>query len=280
MNGFTLRRGIVVPDLRQMLPLLSHGEAGRDLAAAVFEGRADRMRAMIARDRQLLATVAAGADAATSGDLLTFAVATGEPALVMALLECGMPPDGALPGRALALALMADSPDMAAVLLGAGASADPQTRPGGVDVLATAIDADHGAAVAILLRYGANPRWADEFGIDRVRLAVDAERFVIAEQLLAAGGCGWRVAEDGSTAAHRTALGAAFFDDADNRAAQQRLEARFADEARGNGIGWPLPSPSAIRARFHDRVWPTSAMAALGMIALPQTLARWAVSWP
>jgi hypothetical protein len=284
VNIFTLRPGAILPDERQVIATISHGAAGRDLASAVFASDVRDIRRLLGRDPTLInAMVSEHAGDPLSGplsDLLTCAVSTGRLATITALLESGMPPDGMVPGLALSLALLADTPDMAALLLASGAAPDPQCLIGGTDAMAIAIEYDHPGAVSMLLRHGADPRWADGFGIDRVRLAVDSHRFAIAEQIIDGGGCGWRIAADGSTAAHGVMSPPVWFDQGASGAARARLAIRFARDAEAVSLPWPLPPPATIRAALLAGRMPTDAMRRIGMIALPGALARIVASDP
>ena len=183
---FTKRPGVVLPDRNKILANLSNGGSGRAVAEAILDGRIDDARDMLARDPRLLSTAVthdarmAVAPTGQSGDLLTLAVSQCDAGAIRMLLDAGLSPDGARPGSALTLALLADTPAMAEQLLAAGAKPDPLL--GGEDAMAAAIIFSHPGAVMTLLRHGADPRWADEFGIDRVRLAVDSEQVDIAEK--------------------------------------------------------------------------------------------------
>jgi hypothetical protein len=271
---FTNRRSVVLPDRTKVLANLSNGGSGRAVAEAILDGRIDDVRAMLARDPRLLKTVVThdprmdAAPTGQSGDLLTLAVSNCDAKVIAMLLEVGMPADGVKPGNALSLALLADTPDLAEQLLQAGASPDP--RPNGDDAMAAAIAFSHPGAVMTLLRHGADPRWADSFGIDRVRLAVDAEQLDIAELLVAKGGSLWTVAEDGSMAAHLLADPAIIFDSAEMNAARARLVAK----AEVSGIGWPPPDRATVKRMGLSGQWPTAAMATAGMRVPPQALAR------
>jgi hypothetical protein len=271
---FTKRPSVVLPDRTKVLANLSNGGSGRAVAEAILDGRIGEARAMLMRDPRLLKTVVThdprmdAAPLGQSGDLLTFAVSKCDPKAVAMLLEAGIPADGVRPGNALALALLADTPDIAEQLLQAGASPDP--LPNGEDAMAAALAFSHPGAVMTLLRHGADPRWADGFGIDRVRLAIDAEQLDIAELLIAKGGSIWTVAEDGSMAAHLLADPAIIFNSPEMNAARARLVAK----AQGSGLPWPPPDRATVKRMVLSGQWPNAAMAAAGMIATPQALAR------
>ena len=271
---FSKRPSVVLPDRTKVLANLSNGGSGRAIAEAILDGRIDDARAMLVRDPRLINTVVThnprmdAAPTGQSGDLLTLAVSRCDGKMIAMLIEAGMPPDGVKPGNALSLALLADTPDLAEQLLQAGASPDP--LPEGDDPMAAAITFSHPGAVMTLLRHGANPRWADTFGIDRVRLAVDAEQLDIAELLVAKGGSLWTIAEDGSMAAHLIADPAIVFDSPAMNAARARLVAK----AQSDGLMWPPPDRATVKRMVLSGQWPTAAMTAAGMSVSPKALAR------
>jgi hypothetical protein len=273
---FSRSPSVVLPDRTRVLANLTNGGAGRALAEAILDGRIDDARAMIAHDPRLLTTVVThdprmdAAPAGQSGDLLTLAVSRCNPDIIAMLIESGASPNGAIPGQALALALIADTPVMADFLLSAGASPDPQTLPGGIDAMGEAIMFSRIGAVMTLLRHGANPRWHDAFGIDRVRQAVDAEQVDIAELLVAKGGSPWTIAEDGSTAVHELMQPPVAF----NSPAQTAVRARLIEVAKSSGLPWPPPDRATIKRMVQNGNWPTAAMTKAGMVATPEALAR------
>jgi hypothetical protein len=273
---FTKRPAVVLPDRTKVLANVTNGGSGRAVAEAILDGRIDAAREMLARDPRLLSTVVThdprmdAAPTGQSGDLLTLAVSRCDAKGIAMLLEAGMPPNGIKTGNALALAILADLPDMAEQLLQAGASADPQNLPGGEDAMAAAITFSHPGAVMTLLRHGADPHWADAFGVDRVRLAVDAEQIDIAELLVAKGGSLWAVAEDGSMAIHGLMDAALVFDRPEMNAARTRLVA----QAQASELPWPPPDRAIIKRMILSGQWPTAAMTKAGMTVSSQTRAR------
>lgn len=269
-------RAVVLPDRRRVLTNVTNGTSGRAVAQSVLDGRLDDAQAMLIRDPRLLTTVVAHdarmdrAPGGQYGDLLTLAVATCSSDAVAMLIARGMPPDGVQPGQALTLALLADTPVLAERLLRGGASPDPQTLPGGRDAMAEAIAFGHAGAVMMLLRHGADPRWHDAFGSDRLRQAVDAEQLAIAELLAEVGASLWSVTDDGSMAAHVITRPAVVFSSPVVAAARARLVER----AKASGLPWPPPPRTTVRAMFASGQWPTPAMTSAGMLATPAVLAR------
>jgi hypothetical protein len=273
---FTKRSSVVLPDRNRVLANVSNGASGRAIAEALLDDRIEDARAMLVRDPRLIETVvthdprAVQSPAGQYGDLLTLAVSRCEPEGVHMLLERGMPADGIKRGNALALAVLADTPDLAELLLNSGASPDPQKQAGGEDVMRSAIAFSNLGAVMTLVRHGADPRWQDGQGIDRVRLALDAEQTDIAEFLVEKGGTLWSVAGDGSMAAHELLAEPMVFNSAEMKAARARLVER----AKQSGIAWPPPDRATVRQMVASGAWPTAAMAKAGMTVAPATLER------
>ncbi|MFA6118014.1 MAG: hypothetical protein WC729_28775 [Sphingomonas sp.] len=273
---FSKRSSVVLPDRTRVLANVTNGASGRTLAEAVLDGRTGEARAMLARDPRLIGTVVthdprmSSAPDGQYGDLLTLAVSRCDPDGIAMLLAAGMPANGVRPGNALTLALLADSPDLAEALLRAGASPDPQRLPDGEDAMKSAIAFSHVGGVMTLLRHGADPRWADSFGIDRVRMALDAEQADIAELLVQKGGTLWSVAGDGSMAVHELVAEPVAFTGPEMKAARARLVER----AKASGIGWPPPDRATVRQMVASGAWPTPAMAKAGMTVSAEALAQ------
>jgi hypothetical protein len=272
---YTKRASVVLPDRTRVLAHLSNGASGRALAEAIFDGRVEDARAMLARDPRLITTAVIDdpnvpqPPTGQYGDLLTFAVARCDADAATMLFAAGMPKDGVKRGNALSLAILADSPAMAEQLLAAGASPDPQAT-GGEDPMRSAIGFGHLGGVMTLLRHGADPRWTDRFGIDHVRMAMDAEQAEIAELLVEKGGTLWSVADDGSMAAHALLEQPVIFTSPAMRAARARLLER----ARKPGLGWPPPDRATVKQQVASGAWPTAEMARAGMTVAPAVLER------
>ena len=273
---FTNRANVVLPDRNRVLANVSNGASGRAIAEALLDGRVEDAQAMLARDPRLIDTVVTHdprmpePPTGQYGDLLTLAVSRCDHDAIAMLLAAGMPADGVRPGSALSLAILADSPELAERLLQAGASPDPQAAKGGEDPMRAAISFSHIGGVMTLLRHGADPRWADPFGIDRARLALDAEQADIAELLVEKGGTLWSVAEDGSMAAHELLAEPVIFTGAEMKAARARL----LEQARRSPMGWPPPDRATVKQMVVSGAWPTAAMAKAGMSVAPATLER------
>ncbi|MBB5710891.1 hypothetical protein FHT02_002131 [Sphingomonas xinjiangensis] len=275
INCFSKRPSVVRPDRNRVLASLSNGASGRTLADAILDGRVDEARAILTRDPRLIDTAvlpeANGIQppAGQYGDLLTLAVSRCDADAARMLFDQGMPRDGVLAGNALSLAILADDPRMAELLLRSGASPDPQQR-GGEDPMRAAITFSHIGGVMTLLRHGADPRWSDSFGIDRVRLALDAEQAEIAELLVDKGGTLWSVAGDGSMAAHELLGEPVVFGSDAAKAARARLIAR----AKQDGIGWPPPNRATVKRMVTAGNWPTADMVKAGVTVAPAVLEK------
>ena len=277
---FTKRPSVVLPDRAKVLANVSNGGSGRALAEAVLDGNIDAAAAMLARDPRLIRTIVThdpqmdAAPTGQAGDLLTLAVSRCDMGMIDMLLKAGMPVDGAKIGNALSLALLADTPDMAEHLLNAGASPDPQKLDGGEDAMATAMTFSHPGAVMTLLRHGADPRYVDALGVDRVREAVGTEQVNIAEILVKAGASLWTVAEDGSMAVHDLARPALIFKTAELNAARDRLLTLAESQANAAALPWPPPDRQTVKRMMLSGQWPTAAMIRVGMVPSAQALAR------
>ncbi|WP_313537636.1 hypothetical protein [Sphingomonas sp.] len=272
---YTKRASVVLPDRNRVLAHLSNGASGRALAEAIFDGRVEDAHAMLLRDPRLIGTAVVDdpkvpqPPAGQYGDLLTFATARCDADAVTMLFAAGMPKDGVKRGAALSLAILADSPAMAEQLLSAGASPDPQVG-GGESAMRNAIAFGHLGGVMTLLRHGADPRQADRFGIDPVRMAMDAEQAEIAELLVEKGGTLWSVADDGSMAAHALLVPPVIFSSPEMLAARTRLIER----GRNAGFGWPPPDRATVKQQIARGNWPTPAMAKAGMTVAPSVRER------
>ena len=270
------KRAVVLPDRTRVLANVSNGASGRALADALLDGKLDQVRTILARDPRLIGTVVThdprmdAPPPGQSGDLLTLAVSRCDTDGIALLLKAGMPADGIARGNALTLALLADAPEMAELLLQAGASPDPQKVAGGEDAMRQAIAFSHIGAVMTLLRHGADPRWHDAFGIDRVRMAMDAEQADIAELLIDKGGTLFSVGGDGSMAAHELLAEPIAFKSPELKAARARLVER----AKASPIGWPPPDRATIKRMIASGTWPTEKMARAGMTVAPEVLAK------
>lgn len=241
---FTTRH-VVLPDENRVMGRLSGGQSGRELVAAIWKGDvADATRRLRADPR--LATVAVQPDPelysqpdGQYGDLLTFAVARCDKAMVEALLDAGVPANGAEPGSALTLALLSDDPELPELLLSRGASPNPQKLQGGHDVFGSVAAANHVGGVAMLLRHGLDVKYADRFGRSYLDDAIAMNAYAIAEMLAKAGADLRHADRDGFTPAHGLAKPPVKAISAEDSAARERLIAR----AKADGQPWPPPPP-------------------------------------
>jgi hypothetical protein len=275
-SGCYTKRKVVVPDASLVRTNISHGQSGRDIADAIIAGDNARALAILQADPKV-----AGAqvlfDPARSterpqgqyGDILSLAVSRCDLSLVGELLSAGLSPDGVQKGEALTLALLADGPEMAELLLRAGATVDPQ-KGGGKNVMHEVTAFGHVGAAMMLLRYGLDAAWEDEFGDGHLQTAVDMEQYRIAELLIEKGANPFRIGGAGNMAAQS-------FDrpliiaNADNDAARQRLLLRTKKQWEAAGLTWPLPSVALVREKILAGEWPSPAMKAAGVPPLTTT---------
>jgi hypothetical protein len=264
------KRPVVTPDRLLSLSNVTNGQSGRELAEAVLDGRKDDALAMLARDPRLATTQVAWDKARSTerpkgqyGDLLTFAVARCDTGLIDALLAAGLPVDGAQIGEALTLALLADQPDMAELLLTRGASPDPQKRGGTNAMQEVAAFGQIGAAM-MLLRHGLDLNWQDEFGNGHLENAVDMEQYRIAALFIDQGGNPWRVGGAGNMAVQNIARPLVVAD-ASDEAARTALETKLKSHAVGHGLPWPPPDFNAVRQMMLNGQWPGDKLRTAGV---------------
>jgi hypothetical protein len=271
---FTARPTVVRPDARLAMAHLSTGAAGKALTEAVFAGNIDTVRQMIAADPKLLLTEVTfdkqmqSAPTGQYGDLLTFAVANCNVDMVELLLELGMPADGVQRGEALGLALLSDSPEMADIILRAGASPDPQKR-GGKNLMHELLAFAAAGGVQTLIRHKADMQYVDRFGNDHLDTALSMEQFAIAELLVNAGARLWRINGAGALSAWTLNKPPVLQPGKDDLAARERLITK----AKAAGIDWPPPDPAAVRNMVLAKIWPTTDMQKAGMIISPEAKA-------
>lgn len=187
----------MLPDPVKVRQAINHGGSGQELAGAVFDGDVDTVRRMLAADPALSDTHVPPvrypnfAPDGQFGDLLTFAVARGDGAMLDALLDAGVAPDGVVPCKALDLAIDLDRLALAERLLKAGARANPMAADA-VDVPMLSA-ARHGnvEAARLLLRHGADPGWRDSSGTSLLQTTVDMDSMRVAEAMIDAGADPW-----------------------------------------------------------------------------------------
>jgi hypothetical protein len=266
---FTLR-DVVVPKPELVLPNVSNGQAGRDVAAAVFDGKIDDVTTMIKRDSRLLTTTTGydknkNSERPTGqyGDLLTFAVSRCDLVMEKQLLDLGMPVNGADIGGALTLALLADTPEMAELLLQRGASPDPQ-KLGGENAMDRITAFQQFGGAMMLLRHGLDVNWEDEFGFTHLHNAIAMQQYRIAELLIEKGANPWRIGTAGSLPAQYFSRPLILDRPVENEA-RLRLLAKVKTEAPLKGFDWPLPDVKTVRKMVLLGKWPTKEMLAAGV---------------
>ena len=240
----------VLPQRAATLADPALGQSARDLAAALFDRDLERAEILLKRDAAL-ARVRVG----PHHDMLIVALATCDTRAVELLLRHGAPRDGRGDGLPLQIALRANDPALAHALLTAGASPNPRAQPTGP--LRTAIGQGSLGGVRMLLDFGADPDVAEETGHRPLHIALDQERFRIAELLLDRGADAWAIDSGGANLGSSTAA-PMLTASADEAAAQKRLAARLPK------LGWsdPLPSPQQIRDLALGGQWPPRASGA------------------
>jgi hypothetical protein len=264
------KRDVVVPRPELVLPNVNNGQAGRDIAAAVFEGKIDVVTAMIKRDSRLLTTTTGYDKAKNSerptgqyGDLLTFAVSRCDLAMEKQLLDLGMPVNGADIGGALTLALLADTPEMAELLLQRGASPDPQ-KLGGQNAMNDITAFQQVGGVMMLLRYGLDLNWQDQFGNGYLQTAVNMEQYRIAELLIAKGASPWQISGGGAMPVQLMSA-PLILENAVENEARLRLLAKIEADAKEKNLPWPPPDFKTVRKMVLLGKWPTKEMLASGV---------------
>ena len=264
------KRDVVVPRPELVLPNVSNGQAGRDIAAAVFDGKIDDVTAMIKRDSRLLTTTTGYDKSKNSerptgqyGDLLTFAVSRCDLAMEKQLLDLGMPVNGAEIGGALTLALLADTPEMAELLLQRGASSDPQ-KLGGQNAMNDITAFQQVGGVMMLLRYGLDLNWQDQFGNGYLQTAVNMEQYRIAELLITKGANPWQISGGGAMPVQLMNAPLILENPLENEA-RLRLIAKVEADTKTKGLPWPPPDFKTVRKMVLLGKWPTKEMLAGGV---------------
>lgn len=249
--------GTVFPERQAALANRDMGQSARDLIAALFDRDYDAAKALLDQDRTI-ARQPIGRDA----DVLILALATCEPRFVDLLLERGAPADGARAGAPLIMALRANEPWYAQRLLAAGATPNPADDPLGP--MRTAIALNSAGGVRLLLDHGANVDAMERTGTRALHIALDMERFQIAELLLERHADPWAIDSGGANLGSAVAEGMLTKSPADE-AAQRRLSQRV------QAIGWPQPAPHPreLRHLAFSGEWPPAAARGRGAPAVP-----------
>jgi hypothetical protein len=263
-------RDVLLPDRELVLANVSNGQAGRDIAAAVFDGKIDDVTAMIKRDNRLFTTQAVYDKNKFSerpdgqyGDLLTFAVSRCDLAMEQHLLDLGMPINGTQIGSALTVALLADKPEMAELLLQKGASPDPQ-KLGGENTMREITSFSQLGGVLMLLRHGLDVKWQNQFGNGHLQTAVDMEEYRIAKALIDKGANPWQISGGGAMPV-QLMTGPLILENAVENEARLRLVGKIEADAKTKGLPWPPPDFKTVRKMVLLGKWPTKEMLAGGV---------------
>jgi hypothetical protein len=270
-------RLVVIPNRELVLANVTNGQSGKEIAEAVLDGRIDDVTLMLKRDQRLIQTNVAYDKAKASerpdgqyGDLLTFAVSRCDLAMEKQLLDLGMPVNGADIGGALTLALLADTPEMAELLLQRGASPDPQ-KLGGQNAMNDITAFQHVGGVMMLLRHGLDLNWQDEFGDDHLQGALGMQQYRIAELLIEKGANPWCIGGGGALPAQYFARPMILENAADNEA-RLHLLTKVVAEAKAKGFPWPPPDFKTVRKMVLLGKWPTKEMLAAGVPPVSPTV--------
>ena len=234
------------PDAARRDPAL--GESGRALIEAVLAHDVGRVDELLKRDPALARTDAGGTT------LAELAVATGDAGLLHVLLSRGGEPDGIGDGAPLILALHATEPDLALVLLLAGASPTPADAP--LEPFRAAIALGSLAGVQMLLDHGADPDTAGPLARRPLHIALDMEQFEVAELLLRCGADPWALDASGANLATGATTPMV-----SGSLANAVAQARLREQVRGLGWPEPIPTPAALVAKAAAGDWPPRARA-------------------
>lgn len=270
---YTTRPSVVRPDPRLVLANLTTGASGQNVTEAIFAGDHARVRSMIQADAKLLTTQVVfdtkmqSTPSGQYGDLLAFAVSRCDIDMVQLLLELGMPADGVQRGEALTLALLADTYDIAELLLRNHASPDPQ-KTGGKNSMYELISFGAAGGVQTLLRHNVDLQYVDKFGNDHLDTALSMEHYEIAEYLVNGGARLWRINGAGAVSAWTLSKPPVLEPSRNATAARERLIAR----AKKGAPFWPAPDPVTVRDGVLTKSWPTAEMQKAGMVITPEAL--------
>lgn len=264
---------VSLPKREAVLAHVTNGEAGRDIAAAVLDGEDEAVRRLAGADPGLLQTHVPPVEYPNStpdgqyGDLLTFAVSRCDAEMVNTLLELGLSPNGALYGYALELAVQANSPELPALLLEAGADPDPQKKDMRAYPMHMASLLANPAAARLLIEYGADLDWANQFGRTALQHAVDQDSMTVAEVLIEAGADPWRVSNGGGLPAFGI-YEPLLLTNEQEEAARTRL----IEKLKADGVAWPPPNPAELRRLILAGEWPNAEQRAAGAPPVPDSV--------
>jgi hypothetical protein len=263
-------RDVLLPKRELVLANATNGQTGKEIAEAVLNGRIDDVTAMLKRDPRLMQTNVVYDKAKASerpdgqyGDLLTLAISRCDLAMEKHLLDLGMPVNGVDVGGALTLALLADTPEMAELLLQRGASPDPQ-KLGGENVMSRVTAFQQVGGAMMLLRHRLDVNWQDQFGNGHLQTAVNMEQYRIAEALIDKGANPWQISGGGAMPVQLMSAPLILENMLENEA-RIRLLAKIEADAKAKGLPWPAPDFKTVRKMVLLGKWPTKEMLAGGV---------------
>lgn len=240
----------MLPDRQKARLAVTNGASGRALTDAVFEGDDAAVRRMLRADPALRDTHVPPvpypdlAPDGQIGDLPGFAVARGDGEMLALLLAAGVPPDGAVPGFALDLAVNMNRLDLAQILLKAGARANPEAAGATHIPLLSAGRRANIEAARLLMAHGADPDWRDSADTSLLQTIVDMDSMRVAEVLIEGGGDPWAY-NSGGTVPARGIYEPLKLTSPEEEGARQRLLAKIRRPDRP----WPPPLPSKAAVR-------------------------------
>ncbi|MFC4293073.1 ankyrin repeat domain-containing protein [Sphingorhabdus arenilitoris] len=267
---FSARPAVIRPSMQSVSAHLSSGQSGKILAEAIFAGDLEKAAGLIDDDPKLLGTQVLydpDMDAPPTGqygDLLTFAVASCNADMLGLLLSKGAEPNGVQKGEALTLALLADSPVMAEILLQAGASSDA-AKLDGKNIMKELFAFDAKGGVMTLLRHGADVNASDAFGFTPIHDALSMENYEIALLLHEHGAALWQIGGAGALPAWQLTKPSVL----DAGKAQREAKAKLLEKAKASGLPWPPPPPPEVRKLILSGKWPTPELEKSGLTIHP-----------
>lgn len=272
---FTRVEGVELPRRDLVLAALSHGQKGRELYDAVTRGDSATALALIKADPDLLNLAVAPPDqpqhmeVGQVGDLLTFAVTACQPKMLAELIDAGAPlKAGYWQGTALGFALLADTPDMAELLLQMGADPNVDETHEVANLVRDTLAFGQVGAIRMLIRHGLNVKHVNQFGSGYLDTALAMEQYISAEDLVKAGADPWLIGMGGAMPVHLLTQSNILPSSPEQLAAKERL----IQLVQRPGLPWPPPPPAEIKAKVLSGEWPTPAQKAAGMTISPQGL--------